>query len=422
MFIHEDSDAYQKQLKYPETYKDWCEQNDVKVKSNYYLDGNFFQYVVTTYKSTGELKQELCELVDLLIRKNLTHKKFIRYDNGEKDEMYSNALAKVFQYTIAGYDETKATAFVFFTTAIRNAFKEVLKDYYKQKNLARQLLKSRDLNRFIQNYDTQDICDFDESINDALEFMADEEEEETIFEMTEFFKQIKDRWDFKQIKMLEDENAPKFKRQYTTFNCFIPVHNFTEESCGLEYYSNINKQDLVKYAKKLKIPLDGNKDIKDIKKAYLKTLIDRSKGIVVEYFDLKLFNESNGIPPSYIQNRSMMVRKLGHQYVGVFSDEWEHQDDDGNNVGQKVIMKRIQDCFDSVLCESPISNGRYVRFSYIPLSELNENNMHPKVWFGLKDKREKRHIVPDQTPMSYLNWLNSEKNATRVYDACIMKQ
>jgi len=421
MFNNQSVENNAKEKKFQVLFKKWAQDEGKELKSTHYMSGDFFQHVVMQYKESGKHVNELCEMIDLLVRKNLTHRDWIRYDAGDKHEMYSNALAKIFQYTISGYDPAKGTAFVFFTTAIRNAFKEVAKDLYDEKNIAKKILKSRDIGMFIENFAIQDICDFDEVIKDGLEFMSDDEADEVKFEMNEFYTTIAQNWKFDKIKLIEDENAPKFKRQYHTFNCFIPVHDYTEEKFGLDLYANVNKKDFVKFAKSMNVILDVNKDIKELKRLFLHTLSKRAKGIVVEFFDLKVVNEACGTPPSYIQNRAMLVRKLGHQYVGVFSDEWEFKDENGNEIGKKVILRRIQDSYNNMLTESPISNGRYIRYSYIAKEDLNDNNMHPKVWYALDEKREVRHINPDQTAQSYLNWLNAEKNQTRVYDASILK-
>jgi len=422
MFNNQSEDQQPK--KYLALYSIWCQDTNKKEKdkANHYMNGEFFQYVVTKYKDTGEYTDELCELLDLLIRKNLTHKNFIRYEAGDKHEMYSNAMAKIWQYTIKGYNPKLSTAFVFFTTAIRNAFKEVLKDYYSEKNMARNLLRRRDINIFVHNYEVQDICDFDESVTDALKFMNDEEVVDVKEDINEFYLAVKEKWESSSIRLIEDENAPKFKRQYYTFNHFIPVHNFSEESLGLNLYNSVNKTDFIEYAKRENVILDENKDIKELKKLFLHVLIKRSKGIVVDYFDLRVINEANGIPPSYIQNRATMVRKLGHQYIGVFSDEWEFKAEDGKELGKNIILGRIQESFDMMLNKSPISNGRYIRYSYIPREDFVTAEQYPKVWYGLKDDRVKRHISIDQTPTTYLAWLNTEKNPTRVYDACLLRQ
>jgi len=423
MFHNQSESSDQIPKKYLEVYQAWCEQVGKKEKAGHYLDGEFFQWCVMKYKNSDgvELKDELCELLDLLVRKNITHKNFIRYEDEDKHEMYSNAMSKIFQYTIKGYDESKGTAFVFFTSAIRNAFKEVLKNYYTSKNLASHLLRTRNIDLFVHNYETEDICDFDDSVRDALKFMNDDEKDEARFEMNEFYTEIAADWQFEKIRLIEDDNAPKFKRQYYTYNCFIPVHDFCDEKFGLNLYTNVNKQSFIEFAKRMNVLLDEDRDVEVLKKHFIAALIKRAKGIVVDYFDLNLINESNGIPPSYIQNRAMMVRKLGHQYVGVFSDEWNFKTEDGKERGKQVVKNRIQHSFDLMLSNYPFSNGRFVRYSYITLPELTEDNMHPKVWYALSDNRDIRNISPDQTPMAYLNWLNSEKNPSRVYDACMLK-
>lgn len=407
--------------KYLAVYQSWCQENNKKERAGHYLDGEFFQWCVVHHKQTNKLSDELCELLDLLVRKNITHKNFIRYEDEVKHEMYSNAMSKIFQYTIRGYDESKGTAFVFFTSAIRNAFKEVLKDYYASKNLAAHLLKTRNIDLFVHNYEVADICDFDDTVTDALKFMNDDDKDEVKFEMNSFYKEIAETWNFDKIRLIEDDNAPKFKRQYYTFNCFIPVHDFCDEKFGLNLYTNVNKKDFISFAARMGVESDETKDIEILKKRFIAALTKRAKGIIVDYFDLSLINESNGIPPSYIQNRAMMVRKLGHQYIGVFSDEWNFKDEDsGKEIGKIQIKKRIQNLFDMMLAEYPVATGRFVRHSYIPLDQLDESNMHPKVWYALSDKRDIRNLSPDQTPAAYLNWLNYEKNPTRVYDACMM--
>ena len=394
-------------------FKRWAEENNKQIKIGHYLDGEFFQWLVSDHKSTGLYQKELYEAVDLLIRKNMTHKQFIGYEQDEKSEMYSSAMMMVFQYTIKDFDASKASAFTWFTTAIRNAFKGALKTHYRAKNVAAKIMHGENVDNFIHNYDSKEASYFTQDLRDAMEHVSKEEIKQMTQKTKDFYDEISKSFTSTKIRLLDDENAPKFKRQYSEYPCFIPVHNFNQTSLNYDLYTNVNRVDFVEMASQAGIKLDVSRDIKELKKTFLAELIKPAKGIVVDFFDLSLINESCGIRKSYIQHRAVQVRNLGHQYLGVFSDEWE--------IGKEVVMKRLQKMYDLMLNQYPISSGRYIRYDYIVQSDLRPDNMYDIVWYGLKDKREVREIAPIQTVDAYMKWLDSEKNATRVYDASILK-
>ncbi len=344
-------------LKYPETYKKWVEDTgkQPQKRSNDYLDGEFFQFIVTEYQKTKEYRDEFCEMIDLLVRKNMTHRNYIGYQDDVKHELYSNAISKVFKYAIDGYDSTRGTAFVFFTSAITNAFKEVLKDYYRTKKIAKKLLTTKQVDAVAYNYDNIHIADIENQIKQSLVYFEDDEVEEIKRVWNDFYTELSTKYTTKRMKILVDPNTPKFKRKYVTYDHFIPVGD---------------------------------------------------SGIMIEFYDLRTTNESNGTRPSELRDRMLIARKNGYQYFGVFSDQWE--------IGKQILLDKLQVMKECVEFNHDQPTGRELQFDFIPTELITDENILEPIFWGLKEDRSQR-VVIDQHIESYINWLDSEENPTRVY-------
>lgn len=352
------------EIPYKPLFKQWCEDNGVRIKRGHYINADFLQYVIMNYKEEGKYTQEMWSLLDLLIRKNMTSKHYIGYDDDIKSEMYGNAIDKIALYTIDGFNPERGKAFVFFTSAIQHAFKEVLKNYYKSKNLAVKLLKEQGQNVVAYNTDSIHSHYFEEEIKKALEFVeyAEDEIKEEIVEMYEEIKELYPN--IRPIKIIEDDNAPKFKRKWYNYNYSIPVE-------GTEKY------------------------------------------IIIEYFSLRLTNENVGTTPDYIKNRALIARRKGHQYFGVFSDMWD--------IGKELLLSKLEDMITNIQLDSKVSTGKNLMIDYIHQDDLIESNLNKPVFWGLHKDLTQRKMIYPQDVETYINWLDNEENATRVYDAGSIK-
>jgi hypothetical protein len=373
-------------LLYPKTYEIWLLSTNGKSSKRQqdYLDGNFFQYVVVEYAKNGSYKTEFCEMIDLLIRKVITHKNYIGYDADIKHELYSVAMDKIFKYTIAGYNSSKGTAFVFFTSAITNAFKEVLKDYYKTKKIAKRLLTIRQSDAVAYNYESADISEIEDQIKKSLVYFEDDDIIDIKREWNDFYNQINEKYPLTRLKLLEDPNTPKFKRKYITYDHIILLSDISvvEDIDDVsDYFSDI---------------LD-DEDEPELK---------AKKGVVVELFDLRTTNESNGTRPNELMSRAIIARKNGYQYFGVFSDQW--------TVAPEVIKMKLDQLVEYTRLELSESQGRDLQFDYIVKDDLSDDNLHPAIFWGLSEDRTTRYVL-NQNIESYISWLDSVKNPTRVY-------
>jgi len=361
--FHNQNDEFleNKKPKYLELYEEWKEkrpEQSQKRGPKHYIDGDFFQWVVLKYKEEGKYKEEFGELIDILIRKNLTSKKYIRYEPDLKHEMYSSAIYMIFKYTINGFDPQKASAFVFFTSAINNAFYRVLKEYYNQKNVAKEIIRRHRVDAIAYNYEPQHVNDIEQELKKHYDFI--EGDEEVIGDINNVIYSIKEKYGDKVIfnkKIIENENAPRFRRKYITYQAFIPTTN--------------------------------------------------DSGVFVEYFYLPTTNESSGTRPNELMNRAIKARELGYQYFAFYSDELD--------IGKDTLLEKLDEIVTMTEINSPEKTGREVRFDYIPTDEFKNSEIEQSFWYGLKEDRKRRFVVVDQSPESYMKWLDNEENATRVY-------
>lgn len=351
-------------LKYPETYKKWKKDNnleDRRLKANMYMDKEFFQFIVEAYINDGSYKVEFCELIDLLTRKNMTSSLFIGYYD-QHDDMYSLAVQKCIIDAPRSYDKDIQSAFVYFTSTVRNSFFEILKNFYKTKEIALKILKSELYEAIAYNVDKEYIAEIDREIHKAIDFAEEEEVIQMYENRTQFFDTLRENFTVKNVRLLENKNAPKYKRKYEHFQGLIPV---------------------------------------------------KTKGVIIDYFDLTNTNEAMGTRPGYIQFRSRVARLNGYQYLAVFSDIWESD--------PSIYMDRIEHLMTYIEMNHPVmefgdSYGYDLGSSYIPFSHYDDTNLTKPKWYGLKDDRKVRYPIIDQDVQKYINWLDTNENATRVYD------
>ena len=349
-------------LKYEKLYKQWLVDNNTKPmkRTKDYLDGRFFEWLVLEYRDKGLYKDEFGENLSLLIRKIMTSRKYIGYSQDLHASMYSEAINMIFRYTIKGFDPEKASAFVFFTSAINNSFLLVLKKHYHQKNLAKEIIRQQRVDAIAYNYDSNEITEIEQELK---KMNIDEVEPiETIIEQKiNFNKQLKE-W-FPEIvigyRMLENENVPKFKRKYFEYGLFLPVGD---------------------------------------------------SGIMIDYFYLPITNEASNTRPNELHQRAMTARKNGFQYFGVFSDVWDDSDE-----AKETIKNRIEEMITLMMTDSDEITGKELQFDYIPTEIFNSSAIEKPFFWVLDDKRDIRKVMTDQSVESWLKWLDTSPNPTRVY-------
>ena len=76
-------------------------------------------------------------------------------------------------------------------------------------------------------------------IKEMLDHVSKEEIKQMTQKTKDFYDEISKSFTSTKIRLLDDENAPKFKRQYSEYPCFIPVHNFNQTSLNYDLYTNV---------------------------------------------------------------------------------------------------------------------------------------------------------------------------------------
>ena len=112
-------------------------------KRNNYIDRNELHSEMKTYKDTGIISERLGQLFLTMIDHILGHSNFRNYAYDLKEEMKSHALLMIIKYVhnCNAYERDATSVFAYVTTIIFNAYRQVLKKYYKQLNLKRELEK-----------------------------------------------------------------------------------------------------------------------------------------------------------------------------------------------------------------------------------------------------------------------------------------
>lgn len=107
------------------------------------------------WKATGICPTELIKMFNELLDSLTTKSKYINYPSHVKDDMKSEAIYQFLKYS-HNYNpdkiKSKNGAFTFLCFNAENAYKKVIKSYYKHINLKELLLETSDNRELLDNY------------------------------------------------------------------------------------------------------------------------------------------------------------------------------------------------------------------------------------------------------------------------------
>lgn len=372
-------------FKYLKLYDKWLEDNEGAKRAKDYLDKKFFHWVGLKYRDNKEYVEEFWEMIDILIRKNMTSYKFIKENSETKDDFYSNAIHKIDKFLFNKFNENKQSLFVYATSVVTSAFYDVRRANNRQddiKKMVADAMRGNLSNELeIDKEQTDIFCDVYSQLHDELEY--DNKLDEILSKSTA------NKYDIVyNLKLLEDVNVPKFKRKYLTLQSVVKVKDFEDtvvdelEDLGLDFNTkdyNVDKVEVVK-----------------------------DKGVVVEYYDVSVFNESNGFHKNYFRNQSLSARRNGYQYFAVMSDVYREFPD---AVIEKLNNLILETEFSEH--EYPDDTPKHLENAYIHLEDIGNEIIEP-IWYGLKEERTTRLAV-DNSLKTYLEFLDNNENATRTY-------
>lgn len=347
---------------YLELYEEWKKEHEPSKRKGY-LDGRFFHWVGIKYRDEKLYEVEFWEMIDILIRKNMTSHKFINASDDEKDEFYSNAIHKVNKYLFNSFDEKKQSLFVYATSTVTSAFYDVKREDKRQEKIKKAAADQ--LRGKVDN-----IMEVSKEQNYI--FQDEELQEDMIKNDTKKLEQILNKINKtnfvlkRDVSLLENLDVPKFKRRYNTLQAILEP----EDDIAVD------------------------------------------KGLVVEYYDVSKFNEYNGIHQNYFKNQALTARRNGYQYFLVFSDVYDEY--------PEIIIERI----NNMLLEVTFGIDRYkdlepkyLEHDYINQEDLIEENLMPPIWYGLKDDFKRRVAVLDGSLQGYMAFKEENEKATRIYSA-----
>ena len=380
MFHSQDSEIQQEQnSRFYSLQQKFIEENNLPSRKNDYLNNEFFQYIVSQYQinKSEENGWLFGKALDILIRKNISSKSFIQYNEETKQDFYSNAMYRCNNYTINSFNPSQ-NAFIYFTSTIKNAFKEELNKANEQKSLARQSYIQNGLDAIMYNVEVK----HSESLHQ--EYVIDQRLEAKLDDIPMFIKEVHLRYgkDFKivPVSLVEDENVHRFQKKYHKYNTFIQVNT--------------------------------TKHMKTSEKTGKAKSVNQYQGVVVEYIDISKVNENLGQFKTYLQKRNLIARKNGHQCFFLFSDVWNDKD-----IDDELIFARLDNLLSGVKENFNYNTGVDLNLDYIPYSMIERFGVTEPAWWLLDEELKDRHIVLDQDVSEYLRLKEINKNYTRVFDS-----
>ncbi len=342
-----------------------------KTKHNpkHYIQHKFLQAITDSYielvqtkKDKSYIKTKKDKLIeflfgkayDILIRHMLTSKQYINENSETKSDYYNYAMYRINNYTINTYDKEKQTAFVYFTQTIKNAFAFEFKERLKDQVLKRNKMKKEGLEGFITNIDEKCINEMEQDY-DVNNYNTKKES------INNFITDLNTRYKTKSIRVIEDDNAPRFNRKYTTYDYLIEV----------------------------------------------KTDLDETKGLIVEYIDLSLMNENLGLYKNYFQKRCKLARETGYQYLAFYSDIYL----DSNIDDTQAIWNRIDRVIESIkINEVTMNKNKYdPMLEYIDTELFSMLEFSTPNWFTVS-YFYKDYIVDENDEKQYIEDVNEVKD------------
>lgn len=376
-------------LKHLDLLREWEEQNPTLIDKNKrnYINRKFFDWLSYEYQQNGKYKEEFGSCIDLITRHNIATHEWLEYDDLYKSDLYEYAVYRCVNYAINTWDREKGSAFVYFQSAIKNAFKEIANKYYKEKEIVKKLRNPSKMDEMIDNYKPQDITSIKESFYDTVEtksniYNIDNEEELNFYKEILEIAQVPTLTD---IKILVDKNVPRFKRKYIHFDYVLPIDYVEKRSSRLK-----------------------------------KVNITVNKGIIIDFIPLSTKNERNGLNKYDIQKKAVLSRREGHQYFAVYDFQWREY--------KNVILAKLKELISTIRLELIGEEIPYVQeksnlmLDYIPYSVIEENGITEPSFYLLKDDYDTLHLSLEQKLDDYLTWLNTYKEGTRTWDAGFVKK
>ena len=115
-------------------------EKDMKQRNNY-IDRDRLHQLMRDYKDTGIMSEQLGNIFIVMVDHILGHSNFRNYTSDLKEEMKGHALLMIIKYVhnCNAYERDATSVFAYVTTIIFNAYRQVLKKYYKHLNLKREL-------------------------------------------------------------------------------------------------------------------------------------------------------------------------------------------------------------------------------------------------------------------------------------------
>ena len=393
-------------LVYPEVEAKWRKDNNLTHNKKGYIDNKFLTYIVTQYMEapTKENGRVMGELLDLMIRKNMTAKKYIVLSDQLKADIYSNAMCSVL-IAINKFNKNNGTVFTFLTTIITNAFKNILTNESKH-TLAISNLYKKGETPLLHNIDKkqegtinmankESYTQLDESITKLKDIANYNKESPTIGDdptpaEVAFYKELIqiitverdeliDYCEYDTVRLLTSDNLPSFKRKYKIFNKAL----------------NFNG-----------VPLPSNN--KFLTDEYKKNII------VVEFIDIAKVSEHDGMYAGLYQDRVIRVRNNGMQYFGVYSDDWSDPTAKELLINKLIKMRQQMRGIQNLNQNKKKFN---VALDYIPpkfFREYYKDKYKVVDYFGLDKTRKMRHFLFPGID-NLLDWLNADKHNTRIW-------
>lgn len=368
LFENQDSDDLKLESKmFYDAQRRYIELNDIKYsKSKHYICQPFLQTICEVYqhiflnkeeKTKENLKIEWLfgKAMDIMIRHNITDKKFINYNNETKGCFYNNAMYRIMKYTINTYKADKSSAFIYFTSTIRNSFKEEINHHKKYQDTAKMLNVHKGLEAGMNNISVEHIIDLEKDYDIEYDVNIKDEVPMFITDIIEKYNSLETK------TIVLNPNEPRFKRKKLNIPYFLPIGD---------------------------------------------------KGIAFKYINIFDTNEDNGQSRSDLQDEILTIRKHGYQVFYLFSDIYLDEDLDDN-----VIYNKINNMITSIKNNDLFSSGKDLMIDYIPLDIIENSKINKADWFILDSKKEKRE-VPIKIEEEYYKYLkHNDKKVSRVYNA-----
>lgn len=371
MFTQQDSEVIQKENEDFYTHQNiHIERNQLTARRNEYLNSDFFQTLTVKYYNyihneeeiTKEEKWLFGKSLDILIRKNITHKSFINYNDETKQDFYSNAMYRCLNYSIKSFKPDKS-AFNYFTSTIRNAFKEELNKQNAQRKIAKEQYEQKGIHSIMYNIDTK----ASETLNQAyIEHSINTTKEQSIPYFISKVLEKYSNYTCKPISLVEDDNAPRFKRKYFHYPLLIQ---------------------------------------------------EGDSGVIIEYVNLQEVNENNGQYKTELQKKIITARQNGYQVFYLFSDIWMDKE-----IDDEIIFKKIDTLLSNIKAGTNYNLGYNLMIDYIPYNLIESLGITAPNWWLLDEKLDDRHLVNSQDVEEYLHYKNISSKYTRVWDAGNLKK